>query len=135
MPRAQTKRKPPWKWQRFTQHALIAKHGDRGVAVTVSPRITGVIAVIAVETAVDGSGSPGAQLNRVLDDHSHAALGTFRSLLRARQAAERYARKWLKQRKAGAALAAACPCEPINLEDPVVIEVEEATVKAEAQAS
>jgi hypothetical protein len=93
----------PFKWSRVVQHTLLVKTGTRGLSIGLIVDI-GEITVLAVEAAaIDGD------LQAALDDHGHTVIGTFRKLPRAKAAAERYARKWIR----GQVAAASCGCAEI----------------------
>jgi hypothetical protein len=97
------KKESPLSWDVQNLFYLKAVSGDRILAIAVGQRLDEYYAV-----AVDGA--PGGAF---LDDHAHEELGTFKTLRRARDAAEKYARAWIRSRKKGEA-AEPCGCGPIR---------------------
>jgi hypothetical protein len=78
-------------WRTFENAYLNIRSGSRALIVGLVRTIDSPkIAVVAVESAAKATES-----KEVLDDHSHADLGFFKSAKRAKAAAEAFARKWI----------------------------------------
>jgi hypothetical protein len=78
--------------------------GGRTLVITIMKLSLTEWYVLAVEMAESAF-----TVNAVFADHAHKSLGQFRDLLKAQGAAERYAKKWARQRDKDAN----CACGPI----------------------
>lgn len=80
------------KWTRNTHHGVRVECLGRALHVDITGGKKEWFAY-ALETLVNPDG-----LEAILDDHAHHSIGVFRSLARARKEAEKYLRRWLRER-------------------------------------
>ena len=103
----------PVVWTTATQLIATVARDDRRLGVSVQVARENEWAVVGIETTDPGKAGGFSQtVERVLDDHAHQIVGMYDSLGKAIEAAEGFARAWVRDFKA--TRAETCECDVIT---------------------
>lgn len=92
-------------WRVATQHLAYADRPDgRRLAIVINVIGLGDVRVACFETSTAATTAAA-----VFDDHTHKLLGRHRTQAKARQTAERFARRWMKHHPSTKVAACDCP--------------------------